>query len=209
MKKMSIPESEKMSAAEHDSLQKIVQSLSFAGKNMKTLMICACDRKTDITSLTGKLAQIKAAEGSQVLIIRAAESDASDAAQKKGLNHYLAGHCGLEEILYETNTKGVSMIPAGARAANPELLLNNGDLQRLIDAYKDQFDWVLIEAAPLTRLDASAVHFAACSDGVVFAVKDHDTFGYHLQAAKKAVKQTGCPIIGCIVLDAKRPKAYA
>lgn len=209
MKKVSIPESETMNAAEHDSLQKIVQSLSFAGKDMKTLVICACDRKTNVTALTGKLARIKAAEGSRVLILRAVEDGAPDAAQQKGLNHYLAGYCGPEEILYETDTKGVSIIPAGARAANPELLLSNGDLRQLIDTCKDQFDWVLIETAPLTRLDTSAVHFAACSDGVVFAIKDRATFGYHLQIAKKAVKQTGCPIIGCIVLDAKKPKAYA
>ncbi len=209
MKKMIVPDFGKMSAAELDNLRQIVHSLSFVDRDLKALVICSCDRKTDAAGLTGRMARVMAAEGKRVLILRALLQDPSAVSEEMGLTHYLAGLCGMEDILHETDAAGVSLIPAGACSANPEMLMSGDELQHLIDACKARFDWLLIEAAPLTRQDASALHAAACSDGAIFAVKDHATVSRQLKTARKAVEQTGCPIIGCIVLDAKRPKAYA
>ncbi len=209
MKKITIPDPGKTSGRENDSLQKIVDSLSFVSKDLKTLALCACDKKTDLSSLTVRLAQIKAKQGCRVLIIRAALQDPAAGIQEMGLTHYLVGQCGLEDILYETNLEGISIIPAGAYAINPELLVGFDELQKLIHAYRDRFDWVLIETAPITKQNASAAHFVACSDGAVFVIKDRATYGYQLLSAKKAIEKTNRPIIGCIVTDAKSAKAYA
>ena len=116
----------------------------------------------------------------------------------KGLAHYLAGHNGAEDIIYETNVKNLYLIPAGRDVANPIPLLLSNTFNELMQALGDAYDLVIVDTPPVgVVIDAAEI--AKCCDGVIFVVKYKYTHRRELLDAKQQVTQTGTPILGCIL----------
>ncbi len=89
---------------------------------------------------------------------------------KLGLSSYLAGACGLDDIVQATNYENLSLIFSGPVPPNPAELLHSERMITLIEVLKERFDYVLLDTSPI-GLVADAVVLIKMSDVVIYVVK--------------------------------------
>ena len=119
-----------------------------------------------------------------------------------GLSEYLSGHCGLEEVLYQTNITGAYMIPAGHEAPNPLQLLDNQRMKQLVELMGKRFDAVLIDTPPVGVL-VDAVALAKYCDGALLVVGYRKGNQKEIGDAVRHIKQTGCRMLGAVLNGVK------
>ena len=206
MKKILVQSKKEISSASRSVFREVAASFLYAGKNLKTLAFISCDPQSDVHEFTWNLAKATAQDGKRILLIRAAIGEGDG--EEKGLTCYLAGHCAAEDIVYDTDIPEMRVIPTGSATANPGLLLKDTGLQALIGRYVPECDWVFLDTAPVTEQDDSAVRVAACCDAAVLVVKDRISRTGAMRRVREAVEQTGRPVIGCVVLEARKAADY-
>lgn len=189
-----------------EALNAICTNLSFAGRDVKRILVTSCGPGEGKSYLTVQIARNLAGRGRRVVVVDAdlrrsalvrrytLETDG----EWRGLAHYLAGHSRLEDALYSTNLPGVSVVPAGRRVANPVMLLNAPEFARLLDDLAARFDWVLVDAPPLGAV-IDAAEIAQRCDGCVLAVEYGKTRRRDLAAAVRQLRQADCPVLGCVI----------
>lgn len=118
--------------------------------------------------------------------------------KKQGLSHYLAGIAEKEEVLFNTNVPGMDFIPMGHELLNPIPLLSSERFQNLLDGLAEQYDYVIVDAAPVgVVIDAAEI--AKVCDGILLVVSYNQVHRQELIDAKNQLEQTGCPIFGTIL----------
>lgn len=69
--------------------------------------------------------------------------------ESSGLSNYLKNECTEEEIITATAVEGLDLIQAGTALENPSYLLNNEKLETLINDAKNNYNYVIIDNAPM------------------------------------------------------------
>lgn len=72
-----------------------------------------------------------------------------------GLSNYLAGQAELPDILQDFKELGISVITAGPTPPNPMELLLTDRMETLISQLKEEFDYVILDAPPLSIISDS------------------------------------------------------
>lgn len=115
-----------------------------------------------------------------------------------GLAQYLAGMCGKNEIVYQTNIENAYMIPIG-RAVNSSLqLLSSGRMPQLMNWLRKEFDVVLVDTPPAGIL-VDAVEIAKYCDGAMIVVSYNRGKKQEIDDVKNAIEKTGCKVLGAIL----------
>ncbi len=65
-----------------------------------------------------------------------------------GVTDFLSGDATLESIVKQTEYKNLWLVPVGEANSNPTGLLLNGQLEKLLEALEQQFDFVIMDSAP-------------------------------------------------------------
>ncbi len=210
MKKMLIRDKLQLNSAAKDMYRHVLQEIAFAKKGQKAVVFCSEDRKVSSRCFPLRLAAAVAEDDLRIVVVNgdAQPSCLETGSEKVGLTHYLSGHCELEDLFFETDIPHVDMIPVGRDFMNP-LLLEDSGLQKVFSACRERYDWMLVNTAPLSENSIGALAFAQLSDGAVLIAKDHATHRKWMKAAKEVLDQVGCPVEGCVVIDAKKKKAYS
>ncbi|MCK9486807.1 MAG: polysaccharide biosynthesis tyrosine autokinase [Dehalococcoidia bacterium] len=106
----------------------------------------------------------------------------------------------------ETMHTGVSVLPsgplsllgAGAQQANPADLLDSSRMRSLLQAFREEYDVILVDTPPAREAsDASVV--ASLSDALVLVLRSGRTSPEHLGEAVERLASSGCPIVGVIL----------
>jgi capsular exopolysaccharide synthesis family protein len=69
-----------------------------------------------------------------------------------GVTEALSDQKTFDEVLQFTTIENLFFVSAGLRSPNPPKLLVNNSFQRLIDAYQDKFDYIIIDSAPVNAV---------------------------------------------------------
>ncbi|MEP7142919.1 MAG: polysaccharide biosynthesis tyrosine autokinase [Ferruginibacter sp.] len=70
--------------------------------------------------------------------------------QQKGITEYLQGKCTIEEIIRPTDHhENLFLLPTGELPANPAELIMNGKTEQLLNALDREFDYIVIDIAPV------------------------------------------------------------
>lgn len=223
MKKAEIHNLKAMDYVGTEALNTICSNLSFAGKNLKKIVFTSCSASDGKSFITMQIAVNLAKRGKRVVLIDCdlrrsvlvSRHRISLGEQPTGLVHYLAGHCGMEDILYETNIPNAYLVPVGRNTSNPLPLLNSPEFQNLLAYCEQQFDLVLVDAAPI-GLVIDAAEIAKYCDGTVFVTRYRKTHARELALAKQQIEQANCAIVGCVIngvtmdsLSAKKNYSYS
>lgn len=189
-----------------EAINTICTNLSFSGRNRKRIVITSYMQGAGKSYMCLNILYNMAKRGKHVLLIDAdlrrsqlvASLRLETDGEMLGLAHYLAGHCELEDCIYETNMYGACVMPAGRYISSPMTLIDTPYFGEMLDYLAQQFDMILIDTPPV-GLVVDAAEIAKCCDGSVLVVNYNTTRRRELIEAKRQMEQSGCPILGCIL----------
>jgi polysaccharide biosynthesis transport protein len=118
-----------------------------------------------------------------------------------GLCEFLRGELPLQQVFQETDSSGLTFIPAGQvdQTVLQELASDGG--RTLIQQLKSQFDFVIIDTSPLLFV-AEPSMLAQNSDIVLLACrKDYTRVPYVIQA-RESLRNLQVPLLGAIMVGA-------
>ena len=211
MNVMKIREQLALKPEEKTVYQQIFLEITFAKKEQKCILFSGSSSDVCSRFFPLSLAAAIAEEGKRIVVINGntQRSSLENSTADQGLAPYLSGHCSLDNVIVKTDIPQVDLIPVGRASMNPILLENYDGLEKIFSKCKNEYDWILINTAPLAENNMSAVQFAPFCDGAVLLAKDHATYKKWLENAKKVFEEAGCSIEGCVVLDVKKSKSYS
>lgn len=115
-----------------------------------------------------------------------------------GLAAYLAGAVSLEDCIADLTDLGVSVIGAGVAPANPSELLNSARMQELIELLKQNYDYVLLDAPPVTVVTDAAV-VGRMTDGALLVVRSKFASARTVRLAKSKLENVGIRVLGGVL----------
>lgn len=72
-----------------------------------------------------------------------------DTGNDKGISTYLVGQSKLDDILFETESENLKIIPSGPIPPNPAELVQSPRMDELLDKLSERFDYVIIDTPPI------------------------------------------------------------
>ena len=167
-----------LSYACSEAVNTLCTNLSFAGENVKKIMLTSCHASEGKTFLSMNIMRTMAKLGKTVVLVDAdlrrsmiGSKYGVQFQQEKpsGLAHYLAGMASENEIVDE-----------------------------LLDSLAQRADDVIVDAPPLGAI-IDAAEIAKSCDGTLIVVNYDGVRRQELVTVKEQLEQTGCPILGTVL----------
>ena len=167
------------SYARKESLRALKTNLQFCGDDVKTIVFTSSLPDEGKSTVVFDLARSLTDSGKSVLLIDSdirksvlvgrLRAKTAGKTEIRGLSHYLTGQNKLSDILYSTQVPKLMMIFAGPSVPNPTEILEKKYFDELLEFAKQQFDYILIDSAPIGAAIDAAVIAKKC-DGAVLVI---------------------------------------
>lgn len=125
-----------------------------------------------------------------------------------GLTHILSGQAVPANVVQKYWHSNLHILPAGKRPANASILLNSDLMKQLVDQARTQYNYVLIDTAPLS-VASDATVFGKSAGGVVLVTGKGVTEKKDLQDSVQALKSVDVPLLGFIFTFADPKKIHS
>ena len=198
-----------------ESMKTLRTNLQFSGESVKVVALTSYGAAEGKSTISFQLAASLAELGKRVLLMDADLRKSTLASRLNirgnalGMSHCLTGQATLNEAMLETDLPVLFVVLAGPRVPNSAELLGGKSFQRMMQALRNVFDYIIVDAAPLGQVIDCAV-IAPETDGVVMVI-DATNNSYKLQLRVKAqLEKSGGKILGVILnrVDPGSKKAY-
>lgn len=197
-----------LSYAGSEAVNTLCTNLSFAGENVRKVMVTSCHASEGKSFVTMNIMRTMARLGKKVVLVDA-DLRRSVLGQKYGmqftgsgrplgLSHLLAGKANIEDVLYETNIPGAYFVPIGREISNSLALLVSPRFGRLLDRLTQIADYVLVDAPPVGEV-IDAAEIAKSCDGTLVVVNYNAVRRRDLIEVREQLEQTGRPILGTVL----------
>ena len=125
-----------------------------------------------------------------------------------GMVDLLSGKCKPKQVLIPyKNRKHLTIIPGGKPIDNTTLLWSSEYAEKLLKAFRNKFDYVIIDAPPSAILsDASLI--ARYTDSCVYVVRQDFASIDTLREGMEMFTGTGCKLLGCVLNHAEAGSGY-
>lgn len=200
-----------------ESLRALKTNIQFCGDDIKTILFTSTLPDEGKSTVTFDLARSLTESGKSVLLIDTdmrksvlvgrLRAKSLDHSEIQGLTHYLSGQKGLSDVLYATQIPKLFMVFAGPSVPNPTEILEKKYFAELVEFGKKQFDYVLIDCAPVgAAIDAAIV--AKHCDGAVLVVAQGMANSRMINSVKKQLEASGVRILGAVLNKVKMEKSH-
>ena len=115
-----------------------------------------------------------------------------------GVSTVLSGGAPLTEVLQKTKFPRLAVLAAGPTPPNPSELLGSLTAEKMLAELRVQFDYVIIDSAPLLAVTDGAI-LAAQSDGTLVVVKAGKTRRDQLAHAVGILNDVGATLLGAVL----------
>jgi capsular exopolysaccharide synthesis family protein len=208
------PEDERYTYAE--AFRSLRSSLIFMPNQaeMKTLLITSAIPNEGKSTIASNLAVTMAASGARILLVDA-DLRRGDLAQlfdtdgRFGLSSILRGEVPWKEAVQVTKYPTLSLIPRGPVTNQSGELLLKPELANLLDEFKEQYDLVIFNTAPILAADDTPT-LAPNFDGALMVVRAAFTSARLSKNALNMLYQRQVNVLGLILncIDAEMPDYY-
>lgn len=169
------------------------------------------------STISANLAVVFAQAGNRVLLIdadlrRPTQHLFFNLPNKRGLTNILVDFEGgrpeeqimfpIEEVMQETSVPGLFLLSSGPIPPNPAELLGSIKMHHLIEFLLAQFDYVLLDSAPVLSVTDSVL-LSTQVDGVVLVLRANKSRRAHVRQAVQALRDVRAMVIGTILNDLK------
>lgn len=202
---------EEMSYGMTEEINTLRTNIQFAGVDKKVILETSCMSGEGKSNTIYRLALSLAELGKKVLLIDADMRKSvmvniiENGTVEKGLSHYLSGQCNLAEAVCGTNVRGLHILFAGPVPPNPTELLASSLFEETIHSFRDIYDYVLIDAAPLGLVVDAAIIAKNCDASMLLIESSKMKYRF-VQEVKAKLEATECPILGVVLNKVERAK---
>lgn len=192
-------------------VERLVASLGLdvAKPRQQVIQVSSAHTGDGRSLVTGYLGMALTRFHAKVLIIDAdlthpSLSAAFGQADAPGLSDYLAGRAEAEDVIVQTSTPGLSIIPAGRAHVDAAPGFAAARFAQLIEYVRSTSDVAVVDTAPLIpRIDASLI--GRLSDGAVLVVGRDRATRPQLLRGMEALAPAGTLVLGAVLNSAPRP----
>lgn len=125
-----------------------------------------------------------------------------------GLVHILSGQLTPTDVVQSYWKPNLHILPAGKRPANASILLNSTTMALLLEQAQTQYDYIIIDTAPLNVAN-DAVILGKIAHGVVIVVGKNRADKRELQENVEALRTAQVSILGYVLNFADPKKIHA
>ena len=117
---------------------------------------------------------------------------------QQGLTDVLASRAKLDDCIVKFKDVKVHLLPAGTVPPNPSEMLSQERMKKLIDYLKEQYDFVILDAPPVSVVTDAAVlgHYV---DGAILVVRSKFAPKETIQLAKQKLENVDIKILGVVL----------
>lgn len=208
MVKIELEKIEELDYARNEAFKSLRTNLMFCGDDIRVILLTSSTPNEGKSTVSFNLAKALAEDGKKVVFVDAdlrksvllgrLGAKAEGKKEIKGLSHYLSGQANLDEVTCKTNIPGLFMIYSGPTTPNPTELLGNKYLEKLVESFREQTDYVIIDAPPLGSVIDAAILTKVC-DGAIIVIENNRISYRMVQSIKKQLDQTECKLLGAIL----------
>jgi Mrp family chromosome partitioning ATPase len=109
-------------------------------------------------------------------------------------------------VIHETETPGLSVMPAGPKPPSPAELLGGAGFRALLTYLKDEYDQIIIDSPPVLGL-ADVPRLASIVDGTVVIMEANRSHRGAIAAAMRRLAGARARIIGAVLVKFDPKKA--
>lgn len=121
---------------------------------------------------------------------------------KNGLSNILRGENDTEQAIKKPDIDNLFVVTSGKDAGHPGSIFDSQALRLLLDQLKNRFDFVILDAPPVT-LYPDSINLCSKVDGVIFVVEAEKTRWEAAQEAKERLRAAGAKILGGVLSKRK------
>ena len=198
-----------------EAVKTLRTNLMFCGTDVRVIALTSFAAAEGKTTIAFRTAASLAQAGKRVILV---DADLRKSVlfnrlrcrgRATGLSHCLSGMATAGEAITETDIPGFYIMFAGTRVPNSTELLGSKNFETLITALRKNFDYVIIDTAPLGQVIDCAV-ISPVVDGVLMVV-DVTKNSYKLERrVKLQLEKSGAKVLGAVLnkVDAKDRHGY-
>ena len=124
--------------------------------------------------------------------------------QAPGLTDVLVGQAGITEAIVHMAT-GLDVLPAGRIPPNPSELLGSIRMKKLMEGFKDKYEYVIVDTPPVCTV-ADAAILAADAAGVILVVRQNYATRDSVSDAIQRLELAEAKILGFVFTDVANEK---
>ncbi len=215
-KTVSIKDNRKYGYYYEEAMKTLRTNIGLSGRNVKSILFTSSHPNEGKSELSFQIARQFGEAGKKVIYIDADIRKGSASRKMKlpagmmGLPQYLSGQCEMDEIGYHTSMPNMDIIMSSVSAPNPTELFETQAFEDLIRDLEKDYDYVIIDTAPVGTVIDAAVIGQVC-DGAVFVVSAKDTSYRMAQRSVEQLERSGCKILGAVLnmVDPKEAGVYS
>jgi capsular exopolysaccharide synthesis family protein len=186
----------------------------FSGKNVKTIVVTSCFAHEGKSTVSFEMSRSLAEAGKQVLLIDAdlRKSVMVSRHTKErgicGLSQLLSGQISMDKAIYHTQVEGLDIVFSGPYPPNPTELVGQAAFKEFLDANRDAYDYIIVDAPPLGLVIDAAVISSVCDGAILFINTGHVKYRF-AQTVKDQLDKSGCKLLGVVLNQANKRRGSA
>lgn len=195
----------KLSFQTSESVRMLRANIQFSGYGLKAIALTSCNANEGKSFVSFELAKSLAELGKRTLFldcdIRNSVLQARLGVKDKqpGLTDFLVGQAQIGDILCRVaNVPHLYMIFAGSVSPNPSELLSGNLFESLCSVLKRNYDYIIMDTAPLGAVVDATVIGKQC-DGIVLVIEAAGTDRKEAQRVKSRLEAADIPILGVVL----------
>ena len=194
--------------------RRIRMNLSFIapveGSGARLIVLTSAGVNEGKTTLVANIAAALAENGARVLLIDADLRHPSVAKKldidgSVGLTHVLSGQAAVKDVIQRYWKPNFHVLPAGPKPPNASTLLNSSIMSQLMQNALNQYDYVLIDTAPMVVAN-DAVLFVRKGGSLVMVTRRDKTLKKELREVNEELRTIDISVSGLIFNWAKENK---
>ncbi len=208
-KKINIKKYINISARLKENYKSLRVNIDFCQNTPKVILITSSIPGEGKSTVSLQLSDEIAKSGKRVLMLDAdmrkskwSELFGLSKQEQRGVSDFLVGKVSLLEALWQTEEPNLYLMLAGTVPPNPSELLEKEAFKKLLDACRNAFDYVIIDAPPLAGIIDAAVICSKC-DGVLFVIASDMVSCRIAKRALQQIERAGGTVLGAVLNKVK------
>ncbi len=179
---------------------------------VQTILVTSASPGEGKSVTSANLALVMAQAGRRVLLVdcdlrRPTVHKKFGIAREPGLSHVLFGEAAVDPDALAQPADDLWVLPAGQIVPNPSELLGSKRMRDLLEALRDQFDVVVLDAPPV-HAATDAVLLSTQADATIVVARAGATRDFDLESAVGALASVGSRTIGIVFNGFDVSKSY-